>query len=287
MNTKYTPAVIILDSPELDINTRQIDKGGRLNWLYAGKPMINHLIEELADMGVDTTLVLTNDRAQYVYESLLSVFRWDKRMTIETFNYTLTKEEVMQNFAKLADANGLVIIETQHLRSYSVKEFIRIASESQAGHFTAQVDSNEAGISYLKHSNHRLEKATQIKLSERLVTKQNSINEFHQANFDLLNGRFQGLRPRMAQSKLRNKNLWQHHHSYLHPSTQLNQNILIERECVIKKSSRLDNVILNKSCTLERGVNLKNCIVLSGAHIKPNTECQNSLIGSFGAISIN
>ncbi len=280
------PNVIILDSMTFDEGASLIDAGGQLNWLYAGKPMVNHIVDELASIGTQTVLLLSDDKAPFLYKSLLNVFRWDTRMTIEAFNYQLTKDEVLMNFAGLAAESGLLIIESHRLRSHSIQAFLNRAYQEQNGLIEAVANGERVGLTLVKVPNATKENLNQIELDGVRTAKQTSVTAFHKTNFEVLNGKFRGLLPRIKARDNKISTLIQHRHSHLHHSVKRQGQLFIEGDTVVQRGGVLHDVILNKNCFIEPGVSMKNCIVLPNTRVRRDSQFKNSVIGEFGVVGI-
>lgn len=287
MNTtpSQAPTTIVLDDYQANMTSPQLASIGKLNWLFGGKPLVNHVIEELAQLGVDNCFVLTNSNARQLYANIVRVYHWNTRMNIETLNYELDKEAVLRDFDTLANPNGLLIVESHTLRSRVIEQFLQQAQQNDGHCLTAYSNGVDLGLTLLKAGASKDVTPTKIELQTCTSLSMETCHDFSQANFKLLSGELCGLLPRIAPAK--NKPLWQHNRSSLHRSTALHNHVFIERGSRVDRACRLNNVMINENAYIGKGCDLDNVIVMPNAYVPAQQTIQNAIVCEDQIVSLH
>ncbi|MFT5137942.1 MAG: GTP:adenosylcobinamide-phosphate guanylyltransferase, partial [Arenicella sp.] len=195
MSYLNAPTAIILDDFESNLPAAEL---GKLSWLISGKPLVNHILEELAQIGVHTCFILTKQNAKQLSYSILNVFRWHNRMQIETLDYDLNKEAVLQNFGALANPNGLIIVEGNKIRGPLIQQFLDAAHNIEADCVEAQSNNQYLGLTLLNPNASTTPTPAKVELETAIYQPLQTCADFSTANFTLLKGGFLGLYPRLA-----------------------------------------------------------------------------------------
>lgn len=270
------PTVIILDDFSPELAAAELRDKGKLSWLFGGKPLANHLLEELAQIGVDTCFILTNSNAVQLFSSIMSVYRWYNRMEIEVVNYTPDREAILQTFGALANPNGLLLIEGDKIRGRIIKGFLEKASLVEGECVQAKCSNEDLGLTLLKPNASKTPVVEYLDIKDAAYQTLNTCEAFSRANFKLLSGELPGLYPRIAPGA--RPELWRHNRSSVHKTTTLENEIFIERGGRVERSCNLRRVLLNSDAFVSRGSELTNVIVMPDGFVPKNTSISNAIV---------
>ena len=276
MSYLNAPTAIVLDDFEPNLAAAELRELGKLSWLFGGKPLVNHVLEELAQIGVQTCFILTRQNAKQLSDNILNVFRWDNRMKIETLNYDLDKEAVLQNFGALANPNGLLVIEGNKIRGRIIKRFLDSTQKLEADCIEAQSHTQSLGLTLLNPNASPTPAIATVELENAIYQPLQTCNDFSSANFKLLKGEFPGLYPRLA--PINGQSLWQHNRASLHRNTALEKEIFIERGGRVERSCHLNKVLINRDAYISRGAELDNVILMPNAFVSTKKTISNAII---------
>lgn len=285
MNYLNAPTAIILDDFESNLPAAELRELGKLSWLFGGKPLVNHVLEELAQIGVQTCFILTKQNAKQLSDSILNVFRWDNRMQIETLNYDLNKEAVLQNFGALANPNGLLIIEGNKIRGRLIQQFLDDAQNIEADCIEAQSNNHSLGLTLLNPNASTIPTLANVELENAIYQPLQTCSDFSTANFTLLKGGFPGLHPRLA--PIAGLPLWQHNRASLHRNTALEKEVFIERGGRVERSCHLNQVLINRDAYISRGAELDNVILMPNAFVSSKKTISNAIVSGDQIIQLN
>jgi GTP:adenosylcobinamide-phosphate guanylyltransferase len=270
------PTAIILDDFESNLAAAELREFGKLSWLFGGKPLVNHILEELIQIGVQTCFILTKQNAKQLSDNILSIFRWDSRMNIETLNYDLDKEAVLKNFSALANPSGLLIVEGNNMRGRLIKCFLDKAQNVEADCVEAQSNNQALGLTLLNSGASTIVTLAKVELENTIYQPLQTCSDFSTANFKLLKGGFPGLHPRLA--PIIGLPLWQHNRASVHRKTALENEIFIERGARVARACHLNQVLINRDAYVSRGAELDNVLLMPGAFISPNKYISNAIV---------
>lgn len=270
------PTAIILDDFEPNLATAELREFGKLSWLFGGKPLVNHILEELAQIGVQTCFILTKQNAKQLSDNILSVFRWDSRMNIEILNYDLDKEAVLKNFGTLANPNGLLIVEGNKVRGRLIQGFLDKARNIEADCVEAQSNNQPLGLTLLNAGASAIFTVEKVELENAIYQPLQTCRDFSTANFKLLKGGFPGLYPRLA--PINGLPLWQHNRASVHRKTALENEVFIERGGRVARACHLNQVLINRDAYVSRGAELDKVILMPGAYVSPNKYISNAIV---------
>lgn len=285
MSYLNAPTAIVLDDFEPDLPADELRELGKLGWLFGGKPLVNHVLEELAQIGVQTCFILTKQNAKQLSDSILNVFRWDNRMKIETLNYDLDKATVLQNFGALANPNGLLVIEGNKIRGRLISSFLDSTQKIEADWIEAQSNSQSLGLTLVKPNASPIPEIATVEVENAIYQPLNTCSDFSTANFKLLKGEFPGLYPRLA--PLHGLSIWQHNRASLHRNTQLEKEVFIERGGRVERSCHLNQVLINRDAYISQGTELDNVILMPNSFVPTKKSISNAIISGDQIIPLN
>jgi bifunctional N-acetylglucosamine-1-phosphate-uridyltransferase/glucosamine-1-phosphate-acetyltransferase GlmU-like protein len=285
MSNLNGPTAIILDDFESDLPATELRELGKLGWLFGGKPLVNHILEELAQIGVQTCFILTKQNAKQLSDSIMNVFRWDNRMQIEILDYDLNKEAVLQNFGALANPNGMLIVEGNKIRGRLIQQFLDAAQNIEADCIEAQSNNQSLGLTVLNPNASTIPTLGKVELENAIYQPLQTCSDFSTANFTLLKGGFPGLYPRLA--PIAGLPLWQHNRATLHRNTEFEKDLFIERGGHVDRSCHLNQVLINRDAYISRGVELENVVLMPNAFVSPKKTISNAIVSGEQKIKLD
>ena len=275
--TKNKPAAIILADTRLSSNLETIfGKQDLSSLMIAGYSVIEHILMELQDLGIQDCIVLSRRSASDVQALIGDTRRWG--MNISAMNYSLSKEQVLREYKSLSQPNGLLIIEADCLRSRCIANFLHECEDSCYSLLEAKHMNESLGITLLKaNESDFIINAMPIQISDIVLSPLRTSREFHNANFDVVVNNFPGLEP----SVQINTTIGERQHWASRVQTQViaqNSNNMIARHCMVGKGALLDSVILNHDVYVERNAKLSNAVVMPDAIISAERPIANAII---------
>ncbi|MFT5609653.1 MAG: hypothetical protein ACI9WC_001538 [Arenicella sp.] len=285
MRCLNAPTAIILDDFESNLPANELRELGKLSWLFGGKPLVNHILEELAQIGVQTCFILTKQNAKRLSTSILNVFRWDNRMQIEILDYDLNKESVLENFGALANPNGLLIVEGNKIRGRLIQQFLDAAKNIETDCIEAQCNNQSLGLTLLNPNASIIPTLAKVELENAIYQPLQTCSDFSTANFTLLKGGFPGLYPRLA--PIAGLPLWQHDRASLHRNTVFEKELFIERGAHVERSCSLNQVLINRDAYISRGAELDNVILMPNAFVSFKKTISNAIISGDQIIQLD
>ena len=276
-STNTQPVAIILADKPLTTDLQTIFGQQDLSSLMvAGNTVIEHVLMELQDLKIRECIVLARQNASQIQTLIGDTRRWGINITV--MNYSLSKEQVLREYKSLSSTSGLLIVEVDRLRSRCLEQFLSQAKLSDYSLLEAEYAGQALGITLLKaNDSNFIINAMPIELDKIVVNQLSTIQDFHQANFDVVISLFPGLEP----SVQINTTVGQRQHWSSHVHTQpkpYKQDVMIERHCRVGKDVSLQSVILNHDVYVEKNARLKNTIVMPNAIISARQPIRNAVI---------
>ena len=271
------PTAIILASQALESGLKTIF-GNRetASLMIAGSTLIEHILKELQDLNFSQCIVLAGDNARDIYDLSMTSNHWG--MNIEVMSSPLRKEEILREYKSMSEPNGLLLIEANKLRSHSVKQFLEVCNNTDYLLYDAVNSNDKLGLTYLKPSsanfiiNPKLVELNQVKLSPL-----RNIQDFHQANIELIKGQFTGLDSSVSYQSIGNR--LQHWSAKVHKRTRVEKlSVMIDRRCRVERHVNLNSVVLNRDVYVDRNTTLDNTIVMPDTIIPANHSISNAII---------
>jgi len=199
-------------------------------------------------------------------------------MNIEVMSSPLRKEEILREYKSMSEPNGLLLIEANKLRSHSVKQFLEVCNNTDYLLYDAVNSNDKLGLTYLKPSsasfiiNPKLVELNQVKLSPL-----RNIQDFHQANIELIKGKYTGLDSSVSYQSIGNR--LQHWSAKVHKRTRVEKlSVMIDRRCRVERHVNLNSVVLNRDVYVDRNTTLDNTIVMPDTIIPANHSISNAII---------
>jgi len=244
--------------------------------MIAGSMLIEHVLRELQDLNFSQCIVLANDNAHQIHSVVNGLQHCG--MKIEVMNYALSKEQILREFKSLSQPNGLLVVETNQLRSQSIEKFLHACDKTDYSLYEAVGVSGSLGVTYLKSSDADfIINARKIEIRNVSTNPLQNTRDFHQANIDLIHGRFNGLESSVSSHRVESK--LQHWSAQVHNQTNVARTgVMIDRKCCVERNVSLHAVVLNHNVYVERNAALKNTVVMPGAVIPSNSKIGNAVV---------
>ncbi len=274
---KSLPTAIVLADQLVSGELHEIFGGiESASLVLAGKTLIEHILLELQELNFDQCIVLAGENAGSVQTLVGSDGRWG--MTVTVMNYSRTVEQVLREFKSLSDENGLLVLEANLLRSTCVNEFLSRAFDSEYTLLEAQDAKGLAGITLLKPTKADfVTNAMPISIDSMRVNSLSSAKDFHQANFDIIAGVYQGLEPAVVINTQVGRR--QHWTSHVSKGVRCDwQNVMIDKHCQVGKRASLQSVILNHDVYVEDKAQIQKTIVMPNSIISAKYPIVNAII---------
>lgn len=271
------PVAIILADQPLGTELQTIFGNQDLSSLVvAGTSIVEHVLMELRDMKIQECIVLARENAVQIQSQIGDIRRWGMNITV--MKHSLSKDEVLRKYKSLCQPNGLLVVEVDRLRSHCVKAFLNQANHSEYSLLEARSKGQAIGVTLLKATTSDfIINAMPIELDNIMISQLRSTHEYHQANFDVVVGNFQGLEPSVQINSTVGQR--QHWAAKVHArSTAYEGSVMIDHHCRVSKDVSLKSVILNHDVYVERNVSLENTIVMPNAIISAGKPIKNAIV---------
>ncbi|GGZ99835.1 hypothetical protein GCM10008090_05610 [Arenicella chitinivorans] len=244
--------------------------------VVAGKSVVEHVLQELQELKFQQCIVLAGNNAEQVLKRVGNDGRWG--MTVNVMQYACSTEQVLREFKSVGGEHGLLVIEADKLRGFCVAEFLRLAHMNEHTLLQAQSAGHRPGLTLLKPSKADFViNSMPIELPGVKVNLLHTARDFHQANFDLMAGKFHGLEP----SVLVNRQVGRRQHWSSHVSRGVAGNwsdVMIEKHCQVGREVRLNSVILNRDVYVEDHACLDHTIVMPNSMVSAEQVLTDSII---------
>ena len=256
--------------------------------IVAGKTVVEHILLELQELGVEQCFVLAGENAEEIQKLVDRDGRWG--MVVTVMNYVRSVDEVLREFKSLCESSGLLVIEADRLRGFCLKEFLKQAAESEYSLLEAKFGSLCSGITLLKPTSADfITNAMPIYLHDIEVNNLNTASDFHKANFDVMSGVYQGLEPSvMLNGQLGRRQHWASHVStpgiaaslgFASNDSQMDwEDVMIERHCQIGRQVSMNSVIINHGVYVEAQSELENAVVMPKSIVSSTRELSNCIV---------
>lgn len=246
--------------------------------VVAGKSVIEHVLQELQELRFQQCIVLAGRNAEQVLKLVGNDGRWG--MTVNVMQYLCSTEQVLREFKSVGSDHGLLVIEADKLRGFCIQEFLRRAYLNEHTLLEAQCSGQLPGLTLLKPTKADFViDAAPIELPDVRINVLNTARDFHQANFDLMAGKFRGLEP----SVLINRQVGRRQHWSSHVSRGVDGNwseVMIEKHCQVGREVRLNSVILNHDVYVEDNACLDHTIVMPNSMVSGEHDFIDSIINA-------
>jgi len=228
--------------------------------MVAGYTILDHQLMELRDLGFEQCIILAKKNAKNLQAKFGKSERWG--MTISVMDFALTKDQVLREYKSLSEPNGLLVFEMDRVRGHSVERILEMAAKSEYSLLEGVVNNKKIGITYLKHTESDfIINAQPLDLKSLSLNEMTNCRDFHKANFEIVNGVYEGLTP-SVQCNLES-GLRLHWASRVHKQSKLSASgNMVERRCQIGNLAELDSVILNHDVLVQGRAKLRNTIVM-------------------------
>ncbi len=244
--------------------------------MIAGRTVIEHILLELQDVGLDQCIVLAGKNANSIQEMVGNDGRWG--MTVNVMTYSRSKAQVLKEFKSLSEASGLLVIEANKVRSHCIEKFWNQAICSDYSLLEAHDHLGPVGMTLLKPTQADfIINAMPIVLNSILVNSLETARDFHRANFDLMTGDFDGLEP----SVVINNQYGRRQHWSSHVAKGVSGNwldVMIDKHCQVGRKATLNSVILNHNVYVEDRAYLDNSVVMANSVITASKPIVDSII---------
>ena len=244
--------------------------------VVAGKSVVEHVLQELQELKFQQCIVLAGSNAEQVLKLVGNDGRWG--MTVKVMQYACSTEQVLREFKSVGGEDGLLVIEADKLRGFCVAEFLRLAQMNEHTLLDAQCAGQRPGLTLLKPTTEDfIINAMPIELTGVKINRLDTARDFHQANFDLMAGKFPGLEP----SVLVNRQVGRRQHWSSHVSRGVDGNwteVMIEKHCQVGRQVRLNSVILNRDVYVEDHACLDHTIVMPNSMVSADHALTDSII---------
>ena len=278
-NTTQRPTAIILINQLVESELQTIfGQTETSSLLIAGQSLLTHTLIELRDLDFQQVIILTKHNSQRIQRLLGNTQRWP--MSINVMQYHLDKNQLLSNYKSLSEPNGLLIIEMNRFRAHCIKGFLDKSAESEYLLVDAFSENINIGITLLKATESSfIINAMPIELNTIKTSKLSTLHDYHQANFDVIAGKYIGLEPSVNKNK---KNGYrQHWSSLIHKESFINSHTsMVDRDCHVGKQTDLNSTILNHNVFIEKNASLENTIVMPNTIIAKNHNLKNAIINN-------
>jgi len=253
--------------------------------MIAGFSILDHCLMELQDLGFEQCIILATHNAKQLQARFGRTNRWG--MTITIIDVALSREQVLREYKSLSEPNGMLVIEMDRLRSHCVKSYLEKCDESEYSLLEGITNNKRLGLTLLKNTDADFIINTHcIDLDDVTINRINDCQDFHRANFDIVDGVYNGLEPSVQHNS--QTGLRQHWASHVHKRTKLvPDHNMIERHCQLGSRASLDSVILNHDVYIESRTKLKNTVVMPNAIISNQIPIKDAIINEGRVYQIN
>lgn len=276
-NVTSRPVALILADKLLE-NDLQTIFGERetASLMIAGSSVIEHILMELQDAKFQQCIVLAGNNAQELQDLVGDVERWG--MTINVMTYSSSKEQCLRDFKSMSQPNGLIIIEADSLRSHCIDEFLAQCDRSDYLLYDALSNDQSLGITLLKPTDSDcIINAMPVMLDNIAVNLLLTSQDFHRANFGVVNGIFSGLEPSVKQNATVGR--MQHWAANVHNlSADSLANVMIDKRCRVERNVSMRSVILNHDVLVESEARLERSIVMPNSIVSANHLIKDAII---------
>jgi len=269
-------AILLADEPLTSDLETIFGKQDLSSLMVAGNTVLEHVLMELQDLKIQECIVLAQRNANQVQTLIGDTRRWGINITV--MNYSLTKDQVLREYKSLSSPNGLLIIEVDRLRNRCIKPFLEKAKLSDYSLLEARSAGQPLGITLLKaNDSDFIINAMPVNLSDVIVNRLRTAQDFHQANFDVVANNLPGLEPSVQINSTIGQR--QHWASYVHTQpANYSADLMIDRHCMVGKGVSLKSVILNHDVYVEKNASLENTIVMPNGIISGQRPIRNAII---------
>lgn len=237
-----------------------------------GKPLIEHALEDLYEIGAREVLVVVSDFSQQVKKTLGTGRRWGMKLSYELTRGDESMDEICGRFGDPEFGEAL-FVRADILRSPSAREFLARAGELlEAGRVEARIGGRSAGIDLIRSQKGAWEL---LELEGGRLAPLESLASYHRANLEALEGRF-GLEP-FALEKA--PGVWAGRKAQLPSEAVEKAPILVGSRCRVHETARLKSgTVLSSDVLVDRGAVLGSTVVLPGTYVGEGVELEQSIV---------
>lgn len=258
----------------------------------AGKMLIEHTLEALADAGLKKAHIILSPFAEQLKSALGTGERWGMALTYST---NRGEEAPSQELAKLTATAPLLLLRGDIIRCGKISLFLEQAETVDGPCIAAMFAGSPAYLMLCRDPAHPSVDALswttaddcpqQVELAGT-VAKLDSLSAYHQANLDAAAGRLTGLMLPGRQTALgltqgRNTEAYPQNlrqgialigsHCHLHPSVELSGEVVIGDNVIIDRRVSIENSVILPHTYIGEWLELRNAIVRGNDLIRVDT----------------
>jgi len=276
---KKRPVAVILADQLLESDLKTIfGENSKSSLMIAGYSLIEHTLMELRDLGFEHVIILAKHDANRIHQLIGNTQRW--AMNINVMQFSLTTNQVLQEYKTLSDPHGLLVIETDQLRSRCIEDFLVQCKQSEYALLEAVIADQRSGVTLLKPSSASfIINPMPIELTNKKSTQLTNCHDFHRANFDVITRQYTGIEPSISlHSKTGHRQHWS---AFIHKKTKLKtKDLMIDHHCHVGQNTQLDSVILNHDVYVDQLTSLTNTIVMPNSMIAKQNIIRNAVVNN-------
>ncbi len=260
------------------------DKTCRALLPIGGKPVIEHAIESLYSAGIREITILLNAATEQVMEIVADGSRWDMRLQYELLSSD-TPRRLATADGEIYGSGEVLLVPGDLLWSMDLREFLQHAREtgekqvcgvSSGKPVIMWTDGTEEIDDWQMFDLSTLPQNRGARLTLPNVNSLNSLAEYHQANIDLVNGKFPHLYPR---GREHSNGLILDFGTRVNPGSLKSGMACIGRNCSIHRSVQFErDVVIGDSVLVDRGAKITNSVVLPDTYIGEMVTLKNAIV---------
>lgn len=279
-NESTLPTVVILaDQTVTGEMTNIFGKRETASLIVAGNSVVEHLLIELSELKFRHCIVLAQGNAKALHTMVNNRHHWGLDMKVDVMNYTVSKQDVLKEFKSLSEPNGLLVVEANCVRSHCVEAFLTQCENSDYVLSEAVSGNQSLGLTLLKPTKAQFViNPMPICMDTVLVNDLSDPYEFHRANFDVLNGLFEGVQPSVKRHS--KDQCIQHWDSYKHKNTVTDHQVMIDRHALVNTNVALNRVILNHDVYVHRHAQIENTVIMPNVVVPATQKIENAIINN-------
>lgn len=274
------PTVVILaDAPVNNDLEKIFGEKETASLIVAGNSVVEHLLIELSGLSFRHCIVLAKGNAEQIHRMVRNGYCCGLNMDVDVMNYSISKEQVLREFKSLSDPHGLLVIEANCLRGHCIHTFLDKCRNSDYSLCDGISGAQSLGLTMLKSTNAQMViNSMPICLDHVLVNSLSDPYEFHRANFDVINGLFDGVQPSVRRQG--KDDCLQHWDSYKHQNAITDSQVMIERHALVSPHVALNRVVLNRDVYVHSHAQIQNTIVMPNTVVSTKQKIENAIINN-------
>jgi hypothetical protein len=246
-----------------------------------GKPLIEHALEDLYRVGAREVLVVVSSFSHEVKSFVSSGERWGMQLDFELTRGGESPTEVWSRFDP-SEVEEALFIRADLVRSPSLVQFLERASEHPgAAEIVGSLQGVAAGLALVRNT---AGTSVAVDLDFGRVNRLESIGEYHQANLEAMDGRFD-LEPFAAE---RRPGVWVGLKARVSDDSFEEAPVFVGSQCLVHETAALGpGTVLSSNVLVDRGTSLRSTVVLPGSYIGEGMELEDSIVRGDLLVRVN